>query len=332
MERAMTVTSASVAIITFERPDHLARCLEHLERQTTAPHEIIVIDSSVSADTEQLVAKEFPSITYRRTTAGRGAMATARNMAYEMASGEVIAFVDDDAYAEPDWLARLLVPYDDPGVGAVGGRQIRRQPDELTEGTDAIGRLLPDGTLTGNFAADPGRVVTVDHLLGANMSFRRRVLDEIGGIRDGYFGTCVREESDLCLRVARAGYRLLYAPDAVVEHVAAPYKKGQRFDLRYRYWAQKNHLILLVRNFGANDPIVRAFMRATARGMKDHTRERLGRGSRRATDGDAPGAARSVGAVVARGAVIAAATVTGIVAGIRMSRLDRRGIAVSRHR
>jgi hypothetical protein len=66
--------------------------------------------------------------------------------------------------------------------------------------------------------------------------------------------------------------------------------------------------------------------------MKDHTRERLGRGSRRATDGDAPGAARSVGAVVARGAVIAAATVTGIVAGIRMSRLDRRGIAVSRHR
>ena len=332
MERAMTVTSASVVVITFERPDHLARCLEHLEGQTTAPCEIIVIDSSVGGDTEQLVGEKFPSVTYRRTTAGRQAMATARNTGYEMASGDVIAYVDDDAYAEPDWLARLLVPYDDPDVGAVGGRQIRRQPGELTEGLDAIGRLLPDGTLTGNFAADPGRVVTVDHLLGANMSFRRRVLDEIGGIRDGYFGTCVREESDLCLRVARAGYRLLYAPDAVVEHVAAPYNKGRRFDLRYQYWAQKNHVIFLVRNFGANDPLVRAYLSGMARSMKADMGERLGRGNRRVNDRDAGGVVRSVGGMAARGAVTAAATATGLVAGMRMSRLDRRGIAVSRHR
>ncbi|MGB7053568.1 MAG: glycosyltransferase family 2 protein [Acidimicrobiales bacterium] len=328
----MTVTSASVVVITFERPDHLARCLEHLERQATAPWEIIVVDSSVSDDTEQLVGEKFPSITYRRTAAGRGAMATVRNMGYEMASGDVIAFVDDDAYAEPDWLTRLLVPYDELDVGAVGGRQIRRQPGELTEGLDAIGRLLPDGTLTGNFAADPGRVVTVDHLLGANMSFRRRVLDEIGGIRDGYFGTCVREESDLCLRVARAGYRLLYAPDAVVEHVAAPYNKGRRFDLRYQYWSQKNHVIYLVRNFGANDPIVRAFLRATARSMKTTMGERLGQGNRRVNHRDARVVARSVGAMAVRGGMTAAGTVTGLVAGMRMSRLDRRGIAVTRHR
>ncbi len=327
----MTVLSASVVVITFERPDHLTRCLEHLERQTTAPSEILVIDSSVADETERMVRERFPSIVYRRTSAGREAMATARNMGYEMASGDVIAFVDDDAYAEPDWLGHLLVPYDDSGVGAVGGRQIRRQPGELTEGLDTIGRLLPDGNLTGNFAADPGQVVTVDHLLGANMSFRRRVLEEIGGIRDGYFGTCVREESDLCLRVARAGYRLLYAPDAVVEHVAAPYNKGQRFDLRYQYWAQKNHLIFLVRNFGAHDPIVRAFLSASVRAMRAEARERLGQGRRRAKDGDPMGAARSVEAVLARGAVTALATVAGFVAGVRMSRLDRRGIAV-RHR
>jgi GT2 family glycosyltransferase len=332
MERTMTVTSASVVVITFERPDHLARCLEHLECQTTAPSEIIVIDSSVGGDTEQLMGERFPSITYRRTTAGRQAMATVRNMGYEMASGDVIAFVDDDAYAEPDWLAHLLVPYDDRDVGAVGGRQIRRQPGELTEGLDAIGRLLPDGTLTGHFAADPGRVITVDHLLGANMSFRRRVLDEIGGIRDGYFGTCVREESDLCLRVARAGYRLLYAPDAVVEHVAAPYKKGRRFDLRYQYWSQKNHVIFLVRNFGANDPIVRAFLRATARSMKADMGEGSGQRNRRVNHRDARGVARSVGAMAARGAMTVGGTVTGLFAGMRMSRLDRRGIAVSRHR
>jgi GT2 family glycosyltransferase len=323
-------TSASIVVITFERPDHVARCLEHLEKQRTPPVQVIVIDSSVSADTERLVHERFPSVTYVGTPAGRGAMATARNIGFERATGDVVAFVDDDAYAEPDWLTHLLAPYDDPDIGAVGGRQIRRQPGELTEGIETIGRLLPDGTITGNFAADPGRIVSVDHLLGANMSFRRRVLEEIGGIRDGYFGTCVREESDLCLRVARAGYRLVYVPDAVVEHVAAPYAKGRRFDFRYNYWAQKNHLILLVRNFGIGDPVTRAFLSSTARRITGDAKERVHEGGRRARDGDPGGAARSFGAVVAHAAVTSLATLTGLVAGMRMSRLDRQGIAITR--
>ncbi len=78
---------------------------------------------------------------------------------------------------------------------------------------EEIGRLLPDGRLTGNFTADPGRPIEVDHLLGASMCFRRSVIAGFGGIHDGYRGTCVREESDLCLRVGRAGYRLVYEPD-----------------------------------------------------------------------------------------------------------------------
>ena len=249
----MSGVTASVVVITFERPEHVRRCIEHLLRQTTAPSQIIVIDSSVGNDTEHLLLEHFPQVTYLKTAAGRGAMATARNLGFERASGDVVAFIDDDAYAAPDWLERLLEPYADPDVGGVGGRQIRHQPGELTEGMDAIGELRGDGTLTGNFAADPGHPVEVDHLLGANMSFRRTVLEQIGGIRDGYFGTCVREETDLCLRVTRAGYRLLYTPTAVVEHVAAPYAKGRRFDLRYVYWAQKNHMIVLIRNFGIGD-------------------------------------------------------------------------------
>ena len=202
----------------------------------------------------------FPTVIYAVCAAGMGAMATARNLGYRLTSGEILAFIDDDAFAEPGWLEHLLPFYDDPTVGAVGGRQIRRLPGELEEGVDAIGRLQPDGTITGNFAADPGGPVPVDHLLGANMSFRRSVLDRIGGIHEGYGGTCVREETDLCLRVAHAGFRLVYTPDAVVEHLAAPYAKGRRFDLRYVYWAQKNHLIVLIRNFGLTEPIVRRYL------------------------------------------------------------------------
>jgi len=314
--------SVSVVVITFERPDFVARCLDHLRAQTYPPIEIVVIDSSLSVDTEQLIRARFPGVTYRRSSAGAGAMATARDIGFRMTRGEILAFIDDDAFAEPDWLENLVPHYRDPEVGGVGGRQVRGQLGEISAGVEAIGRLRPDGTLTGNFAADPGRPVEVDHMLGANMSFRRSVIEQIGGIRDGYGGTCVREETDLCLRVAHAGFRLMYTPDAVVEHVAAPYAKGQRFDLRYAYWDQKNHVIVLIRNFGLFDPIVRRYLLTSFRRLAKDSSDRSRRSWSRARGRDARGAFAAAGGAVFRPAVVVAATATGLAAGFLLARED----------
>ena len=321
--RGLALPTASVAVVTYERPTFVERCLRQLLAQTCPPCEIIVVDSSTSRDTERVVRAGFPSVTYAVCPTGRGATGTARNISYRMASGEILAFIDDDAFAEPDWLETLLPLFADPAVGAVGGRQIRRQPGELTDGLDAVGQLLDDGTLTGHFAADPGRVVDVDHLLGANMAFRRSVLDQLGGIRDGYAGTCIHEETDLCLRVQRAGYRLLYTPDAVVEHVAAPYAKGERFDLRYAYWAQKNHLILLIRIFGISDPRVRRFAAASWHAARSDVGVRLRRARDRAGRGDFGGASNAAGAAVLRTSAVAVASVGGVVDGLRLQAADR---------
>jgi GT2 family glycosyltransferase len=320
----MRLPTTSVAVVTYERPAFVTRCLDHLLAQTEPPAQIIVIDSSTSDDTARLVKEGYPTVRYEVCPAGRGATATARNIGYDRTTGDVLAFIDDDAFAEPDWLERLLPFFDDPTVGGVGGRQIRRQPGEREEGTDAIGLLLPDGTLTGHFAADPGRPVAVDHLLGANMAFRRTALDRIGGIRDGYAGTCIREETDLCLQVTGAGYRLIYTPGAVVEHVAAPYAKGERFDLRYAYWAQKNHLILLIRNFGLGAPIVRAYLGTSMRQAARDCSARVGTALGRAKGRDGRGALRAAGAAVARAGVVLAASVTGTVGGGRLAGEDRR--------
>lgn len=322
--RPVVPLTTSVAVITYERPEFVARCLRHLRSQTHPPEEIIVVDSSTGRDTERLVREQFPEVTYAVCAAGHGAMATARNISYHLSTGDVLAFIDDDAFAEPDWLEMLLPAFDDPTVGAVGGRQIRRQPGELTEGVEAIGRLWDDGTITGNFAADPGKNLEVDHLLGANMAFRRTVLDALGGIRDGYAGTCVREETDLCLRVRAADHRLVYVPDAVVEHVAAPYAKGQRFDLRYAYWAQKNHLILLIRNFGITSPTVRRYLATSMGAGLDDGKTRLGRARGRARDHDVRGASTAAGAAVLRMAVVVVASVTGVIEGVRLAAADRR--------
>jgi GT2 family glycosyltransferase len=316
--------TASVVVVTYERPTFVRRCLEQLLAQTVQPIEIIVVDSSTSDDTARLVGEEFPSVDYAVCTAGVGATATARNIGYHRASGDVLAFVDDDAFAEPDWLEHLLPFFDDPSVGGVGGRQIRRQPGELEEGRDAIGLLLPDGTMTGNFAADPGHPVDVDHLLGANMSFRRTAIEKLGGIRDGYSGTCIREETDISFRVTGAGYRLVYTPDAVVEHVAGPYAKGQRFDLRYAYWAQKNHLILLIRNYGITGPVVRRFLIASLRGAIDDGTTRMERARNRVRERDVGGASKAAVAAVLRPSVTLVASVAGVVEGAQLSAADQK--------
>jgi hypothetical protein len=132
---------------------------------------------------------------------------------------------------------------------------------------DQIGLFLPDGRLTGNFASDPGKPVRVDHLLGACMSWRRDTLVGNGGIHDDYPGTCLREDTDIALRAANVGWQIVYQPSAVVRHVSAPYHKGRRFDLRYTYYANRNHLVLLMQNLGPGDPRIPRYLWVAARGV-----------------------------------------------------------------
>lgn len=261
--------SVSVVIATYNRASHLAICLDHLEKQTHVPDDIAVVDASPGPETRELIDRQFPNVRYLRNPNGAGSTATSRAIGIAATIGEIVAFLDDDAYAEPAWLENLLIRYADPDVGAVGGRAVNGQPGEESEGLGQIGRFLPNGSLTGFFAADPGRDVVVDHLLGANMSVRRSAVEDVGGIHDHYPGTCLREETDIALRLGLAGYRIVFTPAAVVRHVAGPYAKGRRFDLRYTYYAHRNHLVLLARTVGVRDPRFR-------RGIGVSLREALG--------------------------------------------------------
>lgn len=256
----MTPLSVSVVVATYGRPEHVETCLRHLAALHTAPVEVVVVDGSPDDRTREVVARHR-GVRYLRNDLGRGTTPESRQIGYRATSGDVLAFVDDDAFAESEWLDEIVAPYADASVVGVGGRALNGIEDEDLIGLGQIGRLLPDGTLTGYFAADPGRVIAVDHLLGANMSFRRTALDAIGGIRGDYPGTCLCEESDISLRLTAAGGRLVYAPRAVVFHVAAPYGiGGQRFDRRYHYYARRNHVVLLARNYGFGTPVLRRYL------------------------------------------------------------------------
>lgn len=317
----MTGTTISVVIPTYNRASYVGTCLEHVAAQTVRPAEVVVVDASPGQETADVV-RRFPGVDYVRSPHGRGTTATSRAMGLERVTGDVVAFLDDDAYPRPDWLEQLLLRYEDPQVVGVGGRTINGQPGEEAEGRDQVGRLLDDGSLTGYFAAVTDGDVEVDHMLGANMSMRRSVIEDLGGIRDLYPGTCLREESDIALRARAAGHRLLYTPDAVVHHVGGAYAKGHRFDRRYEYFAARNHAVLLLTALGPHDPRARTNPRAAMSKVGGHLGYALR--SLAARPGGSSSRLRGSANGLSRAAVSLAGAVVGHVVAMRHVRRLRR--------
>ena len=256
-----TVPTISVVVATIDRPDVLRTCLEHLRDQVVEPHEVIVVDASED-DRSALVVRDFDFATYLRNEEGLGSLTTSRQIGYEHATGEVIAYIDDDAFAEPSWSSSLGGAYDDPGIGAVCGRVINPDPFPPSVPDDQIGRLFPNGTLTGNFFARSSGPLDVDHAMGANMSYRRDVIDAIGGVPQVRGGNSNHHE-DLAfsLAVRNAGYRVRFEPGAAVLHVGAPQPVGRRFDVRYDYYGNRNLILVLSQAYGPRAPITRAVVR-----------------------------------------------------------------------
>jgi GT2 family glycosyltransferase len=178
-------------IATCNRPDCVKACPEHLRLQKRLPEQVVVVDSSPDGRTRE-ICYGFREVLYARNDGPSRLQSANRNIGLQKATGEIIAWLDDDAYAHPIWLEELLKPYDDPAVGAVGGRALRNQPDEDKRGVDQFGKLLPNGDLTGNLAADPGRNLKIGHAIGCNMSFRREIIESLGGFRGLFPGVALR--------------------------------------------------------------------------------------------------------------------------------------------
>ena len=133
-------------------------------------------------------------------------LATSRNIGSARVKGDIIAFVDDDAYPRENWLAELMAQYADPNVGAVGGRVDNGWPGEEIGDETQIGRFHPNGTIDRKLLRSiPAARLRSIIMIGANMSYRRQVLLDNGGIHDAYPGTCLREDSDTSLASSTGG-------------------------------------------------------------------------------------------------------------------------------
>jgi len=210
--------SVVLCAYTEARWGDLVDAVESLRRQTLPAHEVIVAIDHNPALLER-ARRELSGALVLANGGARG-LSGARNSGLAAATGSIIAFLDDDAIAAPDWLARMDAAYADPRVLGVGGAITPRWPAERPAWFPAEFDWVVGCTYRGM----PERPAPVRNLIGCNMSFRREVFDLIGGFRIGRVGTLSigqeNDETELCIRLgaARPDALLLYLPEAGVLH------------------------------------------------------------------------------------------------------------------
>lgn len=223
--------------------------------QRPAPAQVLlVIDHN--PELAALARAELPEVTVLESSGDPG-LSGARNTGLAAAVEPITAFLDDDAEAQPGWLATLIEPYEDAGVAATGGgvwpRWAASRPDWLPPEFDWV--------VGCSYVGLPVGTAAVRNPIGANMSFRTQLALEAGGFNGsvGRIGTRPRgcEETELAIRVtATAEAAVIYVPAAAVDHHVGPERTRFGYFVR-RCWHEGQSKAAVVGLVGASSGLSR---------------------------------------------------------------------------
>lgn len=226
----------SACICTYNRDRFLYGALESLAKQNLKPStfEVILVDNNSTDQTPQLAGqfrRDYGDVSFHYFREQKQGLSHARNRAVQEAQGNLIAFIDDDAIADPAYLSNLITFFDNnPQVMAAGGKILpyfhptNQAPAWLSYYLIGLLSCLDLGDEAKPFPRYP---------IGCNMAFRKQVFDQVGlfdprlgRIKNSLMGS---EEKDLFVRVKEAGLPVYYVPQALVYHTIPPERTADPF-------------------------------------------------------------------------------------------------------
>jgi GT2 family glycosyltransferase len=233
---------ASVIVITRNRSHSISEALEALAKQECPDFEVLVVDNSNELEKAN-TAKSAAAHGAKYVFEPRRGQAVARNTGISIATGEVIAFTDDDCVPEKDWLSQKVRAFSDPSVWACTGRVIQHNREgaadlfEEVAGQDLGGerRVFSEEDIRFRIGFLLGNVLKVfsKHMKsrapvpfgmghGSSMAFSREAFKTIGGFDERFGGESILrfgiEDIEYFYRVLESGHSLVYEPSAVVRH------------------------------------------------------------------------------------------------------------------
>jgi GT2 family glycosyltransferase len=212
---------ASVIVVCWNSADVLGGCLDHLLAQDYSNYEIIVVDDGSQDDTLAVAERRAPTggdLKIVRSPRNRGCPA-ARNLGLEHARGDIVAFIDADGFAAPSWLRNLVAAFDaDEAVGGVASTVFfAENPLVLNGAGGTVNRQGWAADLSMNESYERAEIASEAlYPMGCGMAVRRSALERVGpfdGRMLNYY-----DDVDYGMRLWRAGYRVVVARDAWIDH------------------------------------------------------------------------------------------------------------------
>jgi len=245
LKAAVNSPTVSVVISTLNRARLLEKTLTSLEFQNYDTFEVVVVNGPSSDNTADVCKKYGGHLVYGTIDAAN--LSKSRNAGINLSSGELVLFLDDDAFAEPDWIANIVAGYDSSknGGAKIGG--VGTRVHDHTGFRWQTNPFLIDRFYSPNFHRSPplwafeyADSQTIPHILGASSSFSRDALMAIGGF-DGeieYF----LDESEVCRRIVEQGYtiRCIDSGASVHHQFAAGVTRDDRRLMTHPYPVVKN--------------------------------------------------------------------------------------------
>jgi cellulose synthase/poly-beta-1,6-N-acetylglucosamine synthase-like glycosyltransferase len=232
LTKSSELLKVSVIIPFYKDEGYLKECISHCLKLDYTNYEIIVVSHSALSMSNDGV---------RVLLVDNASQGSKKDAGIKVASGEVCAFVDDDAYPSPDWLKNAVKYFEDSDVGAVCGPGLTPESDSLLQKASGVVYSSFGGGGILRFRYVPEKTRYVNEGPGYNMLVRKSLLKEVGGI-----ATNLRSGEDtlLCKKIREVGKKILYAPDVIVYHHRRPLftphlKQAKTYALHRGYLAKK---------------------------------------------------------------------------------------------
>jgi GT2 family glycosyltransferase len=237
----------TVVVVTVDNVNILKNCLASICLQDYKALEIVVVDNGSSEHIRRRLTAEFPEVHMIRLDKNYG-FAQGNNRGIEIARGEYVALINNDAVAAPQWISSLVKTAEtDSMIGAVASIVIDgNQPGVLDScgvgiGFDGMSRQDMRGMPVTELAK-PREVLLFS---GCACLLKMEALREVGLFDEDFFAYC--EDTDLGLRLRRAGWKTMVGPEAYVYHYYS--LTGGKFSLQKVYWVERNHFWVAIKNF-----------------------------------------------------------------------------------
>jgi GT2 family glycosyltransferase len=195
----------SVVVCAYNAEPTMRECLESLTKLAYPCYEAVIVDDG-STDRTGAIADEYPQ--FKIIHQENLGLSAARNVGMVAATGEIIAYLDSDATADPDWLTYLAWRFKTTDHVGVGGPNLPPPEDDWLANCVASSPGSPTHILLDD--------ETAEHIPGCNMAFRKEALAEIGGFDTTY--TAAGDDVDICWRLQDRGHTIGFSPVAIVWH------------------------------------------------------------------------------------------------------------------